>query len=146
MRDVSISCQSFPGLCVTCAVISVWLTGSVVSHCPAPSDSHRLTPMMRGGEVCSGTTESRGWCGRRRGEKTHLHTYDDKFKAVHKHTEHIGVDYRRFYFCLCEETCGIICLPINVCVCITYCIGKSRKCETQNIILPHFSGWSLWNP
>lgn len=47
MRDVSISCQSFPGLCVTCVVISVWLTGSVVSHCPAPSDSHRLTLMMR---------------------------------------------------------------------------------------------------
>ena len=51
MRDVSISCQSFPGLCVTCVVISVWLTGSVVSHCPAPSDSHRLTLMMRGGEA-----------------------------------------------------------------------------------------------
>lgn len=49
MRDVSISCQSFPGLCVTCAVISVWLTAGVVLHCPAPSDSHRLTLMMKGG-------------------------------------------------------------------------------------------------
>lgn len=46
MRDVSISRQSFPGLCVTCVVISVWLTGSVVSHCPAASDSHRLTLLM----------------------------------------------------------------------------------------------------
>lgn len=46
MRDVSISRQSFPGLCVTCVVISVWLTGSVVSHCPAASDSHRLTLQM----------------------------------------------------------------------------------------------------
>lgn len=53
MRDVSISCQSFPGLCVTCVVISVWLTGSVVSHCPAASDSHRLTLMMsRGAARC----------------------------------------------------------------------------------------------
>lgn len=51
MRDVSISCQSFPGLCVTCVVISVWLSGSVVSHCPAPSDSHRLTLMMSRGEA-----------------------------------------------------------------------------------------------
>lgn len=51
MRDVSISCQSFPGLCVTCVVISVWLTGSVVSHCPAASDSRRLTAMMSRGEA-----------------------------------------------------------------------------------------------
>lgn len=77
MRDVSISCQSFPGLCVTCVVISVWLTGSVVSHCPAPSDSHRLTLMMSRGEgpVCSGTTENRSW------RRVYLHTYNDEHKS-----------------------------------------------------------------
>ena len=81
MRDVSISCQSFPGLCVTCVVISVWLTGSVVSHCPAPSDSGRLTLMMRGrrGVLCSGTA----------GETTAakiLYTHIcDKQKAGNKH-------------------------------------------------------------
>lgn len=85
MRDVSISSQSFPGLCVTCAVISVWLTGSVVSHCPAPSDSHRLTLMMRGREAlaCSGggrrQKEKKTVDVERRGRK-HVYT-NDKHKA-----------------------------------------------------------------
>lgn len=43
MRDVSISCLSFPGLCATCMVISVWLTRSVICHCPPLRGSHRLT-------------------------------------------------------------------------------------------------------
>lgn len=98
MRDVSISRPSFPGLCATCMVISVWLTRSVICHCPPLRDSHRLTTVMMGRALCVQaqapphskhltTTHS----SRAKGEihrYAHTHGHKHAYTQTQSHTSH----------------------------------------------------------